>query len=796
MQSSGAIEARPAAASNGAAAAWLAIALPALVWLATVLGGATTRPSQAIVIGLFALLLIFAPPRHSLGPVLNTAAFLFLALAAAAFLPAHWFAIPQWRHALRNDFAVAFSDTLSPQPWMTLDSGVLLVAGLSWIYYVATYDSPLRDIRLAARLFCAGMILLAALCILLYFRHETLPFWHNKRGFGPFPNRNQTGDLFGIATILTLGCLEDDFRRRRRRWILWPLGVAILVTALILNFSRAGILILVIGFAAWISWFAFRRWGTAGIAIAACALLLLFTGLLLFGGETIARFHLRLGSEGSVTSDYRWLIFHDALTMIRASPWCGVGLGNFEDVFALFRDASRGATRSLHPESDWLWVWAEMGLPALVLLLVAGFELLRRVFPLKQGTNQRLRYAAGVGALLFLLHGFVDVSAHRFASFLAGTFLLGLSQARPVTCKVSRWSPILFRFVGLLLVVVSLTWLLGWRQKLLIPGEIGLNNARNAILVANRGHRFSDAIAVADRALKWAPLDWQLYFLRGVARIGERQPVRNAVADFRRARFLEPTSYELPFAEGKAWLGWHPILAATAWREALQRPGALDGRLYDQMLSEAANYDSRAHDALREFAIGQPDLTIKYLVAATPSEFEAMIRDVFGDDPTLTRFSPEQKRRLFHLWSKQERRDALRNVLAAHPEWRQFAWLEMARDHAAKQDFAGAWHLVTQYAAAPPLPQISSDKSIDALEQKLYANPGDYAFGYALYRAQMERGKTDDALNTLRHFTENPEAPAYFEYLDAQAWAAKQDWERAWQSWEEYERRQPAVAAE
>ena len=76
---------------------------------------------------------------------------------------------------------------------------ILLVAGLCWIYYVATLDANLRDIRLAARTYAAGIIALAALCLYLRYRGTALPFWHNERGFGPFPNRNQTGDLFGIS---------------------------------------------------------------------------------------------------------------------------------------------------------------------------------------------------------------------------------------------------------------------------------------------------------------------------------------------------------------------------------------------------------------------------------------------------------------------------------------------------------------------------------------------------------------------------------------------------------------------
>lgn len=79
------------------------------------------------------------------------------------------------------------------------------------------------------------------------------------------------------------------------------------------------------------------------------------------------------------------------------------------------------------------------------------------------------------------------------------------------------------------------------------------------------------------------------------------------------------------------------------------------------------------------------------------------------------------------------------------------------------------------------------EESIAQLEQKLYANPSDYAVGYALHKAQTRAGKIDDALATVRHFTAQPEAPAYFHYLQAQCWAANAKLGRAWQSWRDYE---------
>src|SRR6202040_3550671 len=77
------------------------------------------------------------------------------------------------------------------------------------------------------------------------------PFWHNERNFGPFPNRNQTGNLFGLTAIVILACGQDDLRKGRKRSILWGAALALVITAIILNFSRAGIGILVAGSALW-----------------------------------------------------------------------------------------------------------------------------------------------------------------------------------------------------------------------------------------------------------------------------------------------------------------------------------------------------------------------------------------------------------------------------------------------------------------------------------------------------------------------------------------------------------------
>ena len=189
--------------------------VPTLPVLACFLGGATEKWSEGIVVALLGLILLVDPPGFSLGRNLNLILLATVACAATAFLPATWFSQPAWRLVLQNDFNIVLGSTLSPQPWISLGCFVSFLAGLSWLYYVSALDLELREVRQQLRRFATGIVLLAALCDLLYSAHTALPFWHNQRGFGPFPNRNQTANLFGLTAVVILACGQDDIRHSR-----------------------------------------------------------------------------------------------------------------------------------------------------------------------------------------------------------------------------------------------------------------------------------------------------------------------------------------------------------------------------------------------------------------------------------------------------------------------------------------------------------------------------------------------------------------------------------------------------
>src|SRR5437660_8595563 len=257
---------------------WIANGTVALLpVLACFLGGANQKWEEGLVITVLGTYLLIQPPPFSLGALPNLVLLTLVISAAVAFLPARWCFQPDWRAALVNDFGIQLPSTLTPQPWITLSYLVSFVAGLSWLYIVSTQDLELHEVRFQLRLFTSGIALLAAICIALYLARTTLPFWHNEQNFGPFPNRNQTGDLFGLTAIMILACGQDDLRKRRKRWIVCILGLVLVVTAIVVTFSRSGIVILVAGSAFWLGAFAFRQRSPLRLALGVSFVILLLT---------------------------------------------------------------------------------------------------------------------------------------------------------------------------------------------------------------------------------------------------------------------------------------------------------------------------------------------------------------------------------------------------------------------------------------------------------------------------------------------------------------------------------------
>jgi hypothetical protein len=181
------------------------------------------------------------------------------------------------------------------------------------------------------------------------------------------------------------------------------------------------------------------------------------------------------------------------------------------------------------------------------------------------------------------------------------------------------------------------------------------------------------------------------------------------------------------------------------------------------------------------------DLALIFLEVGGGAPFMSALQRFLDHDPTLQTMTPEEKVTLFRYWAERGDAAELARAVEAHPDWMPFAWRGLANYQAAQKNFRVAVELVSQFGEKPTLPPAAQNASIEQLRQELHGSPDNYDLGFQLYREQMQQGLVDEALTTVRHFTELSGCPRYFHFLEAEAWAAKQDWERAWAARKKFE---------
>jgi len=228
-------------------------------------------------------------------------------------------------------------------------------------------------------------------------------------------------------------------------------------------------------------------------------------------------------------------------------------------------------------------------------------------------------------------------------------------------------------------------------------------------------------------------------------------------------------------------------LAVTAWREALRRAGRLRPEVYASMLSDASLGNPEVSPFLEEIGLSQHELTLPYLDRLSDAPFNRVFAQLLRNDPTLQSFSETEKLALFAVCSERGDPEQIFRAVEQHPEWLGYAWFGVAKYKAGKGDFRAAYELTQRYGEPVALPRVASNLSLEDLENRFRATPDRAGIGYELYRAQMQNGRVDEALVTVRHFSERPNSPPYFHFLEAQCWAEKQDWERAWNAWQAFQ---------
>lgn len=778
-------------ASSSGSTFWIA-PLAALVAIAACMLNGRSVLSLALITLFTGICLTVAPPLCRLPRFLLACALLILLAASVSLLPVSWFgALPEWRRSLIGNWNFQLPDTLSPQPALTLGSLLTLITASFW--FVLILGSRMRETsrRQTLRLLTFGIYVIAALALIQRFGwinlNWPLGFPQSGLDLGPFANRNHFASLCAIGCVLGAGLAHDAYRQKSRYFLLFAAGILIPFTAIVINTSRGGLLLFFIGLTLWLTTGSVRSGFFRTLAVTASLILGGAAVLIVFGGGAGAKLIEQGLNQQGIGG--RLPVYEQTFALIGNSPFVGIGLGNFDGIFSLTHSLPTPTSRIIHPESDWLWWWSEIGLFGIIPIILGFFWILILGFPHSrsgkhnhhQTHDRRLRGIACICLILPILHGLTDVPLHN-AGFAAVVLLLGACAIPPRKLKFESHlaSRFAFRTVGLSLVALGAAHALTLTGKPIIIINQPSSKLRfdNITKLASSG-KHSEALEACNLAIQQTPLDFTLHYQRGFLRLQLRQLSSEALTDFNRARVLEPNNLSICQQEAELWLKFDPPLAIIPWRSLLQR--TQNTWFYASMLALSQSHPELA-TSVRQLATS-PSMLASILFTAQPGPpWDSALSNLLNIDPSLAQIDLQQRNQVLATWQQRGNRDQLLSILETHPDWHSESWPLLAEEYARLTEFEKAWNLQRLHAYATSPQKISTGALFENLERNFALKPTDARLGVDLYFAQKKRGLLEDATRTLERLLSLPDPPPFLNFEKAALFAERKDFRRAYET--------------
>lgn len=617
---------------------------------------------HGLIVGAVGVLILLRPPAFRIPRLWWILAAVFLTASCAVFLPAACLPMPGWRTQLEalgvNTGPLVAIQWRQAAEGLALQAAILL-AGL-WLVGHRVSAPGVRRWSLA---FVVGVAVYAVVARLTQ-DTSTTDATSAAASYGFFPNRNHTATYLAMGALCGLGVSLQALRNQH----FVRLAVGGTATAICLwavstwSISRAGILLVLIGLALWIPLLGKSYLGRHGLWALGLMLLTAIGGFVLGESEVKDRLagtfetlemaagpapaSLGMPREGDSSGDgsgadfdARIPIYRDTLRLIGAFPLTGVGVRQYTHILPQYRKhtvvAGANGTGYIHPESDWLWVAAESGVPAvLALASLVGLALRKALRGVIDGRDRALRAGCLVAAALVPIHGLFDVPGHMISLAWSACLLFALSLHVPsgeTPPPAPRRLP--FRVLGLTLtsaglLLLAAQWAGGPSPAIALPATTLATVVRLQVedeelaAKAEAAGRIHNPPPAQDKLLKAyhllaatrksCPLHRELVRYQGYLAVYLDLEPRTADPLLALDRFLDPLWVRLPLWQGENLAETRPQATAALWQDALQRAQSLD------RLDPQNSWTSpRTLEEIRRFARSRPDL--EALVPELPS---------------------------------------------------------------------------------------------------------------------------------------------------------------------------------
>lgn len=624
--------------------AWVLGGMWALLFFSTFLVAGPWAGFHGVLLAVVGFLMLLGPPVVSLPRIWWILAAVFGVAGSAAFLPAAWFIMPEWRGKLEA-LGVNTGSMVAIQARQAAEAFALFVITLIIGLWLAGHRPSSLQARVWALAFTIGV---AVYAIISRMKYDPV----NGDGlYGFFPNRNHTATYLAMGTICGLGNVLQAIRDRR----FLTMSIALAATAVCLwavagwSVSRGGVVLVVIGCLLWIPTLGTRYLGKHGlwalglIGLAGAGLFWIAdSGVKDRLSKTMEKASHLIGQPQGATEegkpevatsyaiDFRIPTALDTLDLIRAFKWTGIGAGQYYYVFPQYKNRTAGAndSDSYHPESDWLWMAAEAGVPATLALAALVFlACSKSLVAIRIGRDRALRGACLVAALLVPIHGFFDVPGHRISLAISAALLFSLSlrhsSTSTSTATPRAWP---FRIAALILLAVACIFVRAqwWDspKPAITTSKAALEKARELYgedqkfqkAAEAKGEKYQPdpsvdrlekALAILRNAEPVAPLDRSLWSYRSFLAFHFDDKYDLVDRGFAIQRALDPTWVAGPMMQAEAWAAVDSRRTAELWGEALERAARLD------RIQPGSDWSKkRTLLRIQQFAKGKPDLEL------------------------------------------------------------------------------------------------------------------------------------------------------------------------------------------
>lgn len=755
------------------------------VFTLILLGGGHNAVALGFALLLPGLFLALSPPQKGMGRAADMAVFAFLLSLLFAFIPQFYWPGADWRATAAEAFSIDLPMSLSVQPWVSFEAWLMAVAGFAWFYVALQWKVNSPGLKWLFFYLSLLLSVFASVVIWGNLVGARYPTAEDATAFSFFPNRNQTANFLVLGGIVTFAFGMEGLRRRKALPLIGLPASVLCLIGLVLGVSRAGVLLYFLGIFIWflcnIRSRSIPRVFKIGVPLVVIAMSFVVSS----NERTVERIMQFASPETGLGDEFRVRMYRDATDMILDAPLTGFGLGNFPVVFPQYRDASANHQRVVHPESDFFWLASEGGLVALAIFGFFLFAYLRKCIGLSRGSSAAFRVFSLIAVLIFLLHAMVDVPAHRpgtvYFAILFASLALPLDKR-----KQSLLSPILWRSLGGVLVLIGMAWMASGLFRVPLHSSVRITKYQEEIQGLVEVGDYASAKEKTGQWISSQPMNWRAYFQRAQLTLSDDGNRSDAATDFRRARFVEPILGIVSYEEGRAWLYVDAGRAFSAWRETLFREVQSMDYTFGRMLNHVRNSPERLERLAR---LSEIDPTFRTQLLCF-LRFDALMEELeleLSRDPSLGQFTVEQRTEILTNWVKRGDGQSAAEFLVRHGDSLNKAWWLRSMLLKGQADFEEAVELIRSNVEAPKIPEVQLDEATFARLTREYAvAPKDIYKGTALLYSYAERGEYHLAIPILDSMLESHKPPLYAYYWRAECFYRIGEYIESWYTFETY----------